>query len=121
MEITRDILNSLKSKQGGFTRRVLIGLDVDWPPVKNWELDVIGQDLYPEEIEALRAIKDEKIDAWGNKITEAGQPCRSCSNPVIRKKRKSKSIAKKKYYFPSYLYCEKCGTIYFVDSEKVYT
>jgi ribonuclease HI len=56
-----------------------------------------------------------------SKITDEGQPCRKCSEPVIRKERnKNKSIKPKaSFYYEYFFICPGCGTIYFTDKAKV--
>lgn len=52
------------------------------------------------------------------KIEQAGQLCRKCSTPVIRKTPKRKRRLAQEYYFEFYLHCPGCGTNYMVEQAK---
>lgn len=56
------------------------------------------------------------------KITEDGQPCRKCGEPVkkIIRTKEPKLKNGQEYYFRAFCKCENCGKIYMIDSEKVY-
>lgn len=53
------------------------------------------------------------------KPKQAGDPCRDCGRPLIRRTPK-KSNAKSSYYFEWYLYCESCKKLFHVEEAKVY-
>lgn len=53
-----------------------------------------------------------------SKITKAGQPCRKCGTPVIRKVPKGKRRPGQAYYYEYYLYCPECQTTYMVEAAK---
>ncbi len=54
------------------------------------------------------------------KITRAGQPCRKCGTPVVRKTPKKKGEGGRSHYFEYYLYCPECRTMYMVEEAKRY-
>jgi ribonuclease HI len=53
-----------------------------------------------------------------SKITKAGQPCRKCGTPVVRKTPKRKRRSNQAYYYEYYLYCPECQTTYMVEDAK---
>ncbi|MAE63155.1 MAG: ribonuclease HI [Phycisphaeraceae bacterium] len=54
------------------------------------------------------------------KITEEGQPCRKCGEPVVRQRPKRGPKPGQEYYYEYYLSCPGCKTIYMVDAAKRY-
>lgn len=52
------------------------------------------------------------------KITQAGQPCRKCGTPVVKKKPHKPPQAGQRYYYEYYLYCPVCKTMYLVDNAR---
>lgn len=66
--------------------------------------------------------EDEEYDpnAYGKvKITKAGDLCRKCSTPVIKRKpRRNRNKRKTKYYYEYYFACPHCNTIYYVEEAK---
>jgi ribonuclease HI len=64
----------------------------------------------------LRQMELEELSP--SKITEAGQPCRKCGTPVVRKVPKRKPKPDQAYYYEYYLQCPECGTTYIVDAAK---
>ena len=42
MQITYQLINSLKTEKSGWTKDSLKYLGVDWPPVKGWKERIIG-------------------------------------------------------------------------------
>jgi ribonuclease HI len=62
----------------------------------------------------------ETKDASKIKVTSEGQPCRSCSTPVIKRTPRSKRKPDQLYYYEYYLYCPKCHAIYLVEEAKRY-
>jgi hypothetical protein len=53
------------------------------------------------------------------KMVEAGQPCRSCQTPVVRRTpKRTKQQAKGKYWYAWYLYCPGCKTNYHVEAAR---
>jgi ribonuclease HI len=52
------------------------------------------------------------------KITQAGQPCRKCSTPVIKKRPHRTQKPSQSYYYEYYLYCPNCHTTYLVEEAK---
>jgi len=75
----------------------------------NWKFEQIDGwvraicEMCGHEVEfRARTIADEP------RITEVGQPCRKCSEPVIIRK-----AGKKSHTYKAYFYCPNCKTIYF--------
>jgi ribonuclease HI len=88
------------------------------------EYNEIADSLSYQAIEHEDKIEDEGYleqqaleEVSPSKITEAGQPCRNCGTPVVKRipKRKKKPQV---YYYEYYLQCPNCGTTYMVDSAK---
>jgi hypothetical protein len=53
------------------------------------------------------------------KITEAGQPCRHCKTPVVRRSHTRTPTAKgRAYYFEYWFQCPSCRTLYMVEAAK---
>lgn len=53
------------------------------------------------------------------KITEEGQLCRRCGQPVVKRIPGNKHKSGQKYYFRAYLYCNGCDTMYLLEKEKI--
>ncbi len=50
---------------------------------------------------------------------QAGEPCRKCGTPIVKKPTKSKTHKPgQKYYYEWYLSCPGCNTMYMVDEAK---
>ena len=54
----------------------------------------------------------------GGKMTRAGQPCRKCGTPVVKRMPGKTSKRGRSYYFEYYLYCPDCRTMYMVEEAK---
>lgn len=53
------------------------------------------------------------------KITRAGQPCRKCSTPVVKRTpRHHRRKPGQCYYYEYYLYCPNCCTLYMLEDAK---
>jgi len=65
---------------------------------------------------------ENRAEGEGEKIvmTHAGQPCRKCLTPVIKREPQKKPKSGQMYYFEYYFYCPKCHTLYMVDEAKRY-
>ena len=61
MLITKQYLDEHKTSKGGYTRAQLHAIEVDWPPVKGWKKEVIGQQLTAEQAEAFEAGCEEFV------------------------------------------------------------
>jgi len=58
-------------------------------------------------------------DNYG-KITKAGDPCRKCGEPVIKRIIKNRKIKKNnKYFFKYHFACPNCKNLYMVEAAKV--
>lgn len=53
------------------------------------------------------------------KITQEGQPCRHCGNPVIKRSHNKPTHKNQAYWFKWWFYCEKCKAYYMVNDAKV--
>ncbi len=73
----------------------------------------------PEEDEGYLQARESESGA-PTKITEAGQPCRKCSTPVVKRIPKRKRKPDQQYYYEYYLYCPGCKTMYMVEEAKRY-
>ena len=51
-------------------------------------------------------------------MTQAGQPCRVCSTPVVRRVPRSKLKPGQTYFFEYYLECPSCKATYMVEEAK---
>jgi len=49
---------------------------------------------------------------------DAGQSCRKCTTPLVRKTPRGKRKPDQAYYFEYYLYCPACHTMYMVEDAK---
>ena len=54
------------------------------------------------------------------KVTQEGQPCRKCGEPVVKRTPRTRRNAGQSYYYEYYLSCPQCGTNYMVDDAKRY-
>lgn len=45
MTITQELIDSLKTPAGGWTKSSLQTLGVAWPPKKGWQKEIIGREL----------------------------------------------------------------------------
>ncbi len=51
--ITLEVIEKLKTRAGGWTRRDLALLGVPWPPVSGWKDRIIGNEMSPALIRRL--------------------------------------------------------------------
>ena len=49
MDITEELITAGTSKRGGFSKRQLALLGVDWPPTSGWKKSVIGRPIPQED------------------------------------------------------------------------
>jgi ribonuclease HI len=76
----------------------------------------IEQEDLIEDTGYLHELEMEKLAP--SKITQAGQPCRKCGTPVVRKTPRRKNRSGQAYYYAYYLYCPGCQTTYMVEDAK---
>lgn len=57
--ITPEILETAKTKAGGYTRAQLAIIGIDWPPPKGWAKQLHGQELDKELIDQFIAAKEK--------------------------------------------------------------
>ena len=69
--------------------------------------------LPPDTGYVPRSEEPEFID-----MTQAGQPCRVCSTPVVRRVPRSKLKPGQTYFFEYYLECPSCKATYMVEEAK---
>lgn len=55
MIITDELIESLKTNNGGFTKKTLKTLGVSWPPRRGWKRAIIGKEVPDVEIPVLKA------------------------------------------------------------------
>jgi len=53
MRITNNLIESMRTRKGGFTSASLRILGVSWPPKKGWKRNIIGNDASPELIQFI--------------------------------------------------------------------
>ena len=56
MIITKKLLNTAKTKNGGFTRAQVEFLGFEWPPTKNMQKELIGTEMSAERFEKLKSL-----------------------------------------------------------------
>ena len=52
------------------------------------------------------------------KITQAGQPCRHCGAPVVKRTHQKPPKPTKAYYFAWWFACPQCKALYMVEDAK---
>lgn len=57
--ITNRILDEIKTKKGGYTKKQLSILKIEWPPQKGWKIKVINMEITLEELEELYSISQK--------------------------------------------------------------
>lgn len=78
--------------------------------------DAIESDELLKDEGYMRQLELERIAP--TEITKAGQPCRKCGTPVVKRIPKRKRRSDQAYYFEYYLQCPQCETIYMVEDAK---
>ncbi|MEP3209546.1 MAG: hypothetical protein ABJN95_10175 [Maribacter sp.] len=71
-------------------------------------------------VENWHDLNDVEKGKKKRKMTKAGQACRKCNTPVIKKYPKSKIKEGQKYRFEYYLSCPSCKTLYHVEEAKIF-
>jgi hypothetical protein len=56
MKISDDWILKNATKNGGYTKRQLAIVGIDWPPVAGWKAEVIGLDLDRVSVEEFEQI-----------------------------------------------------------------
>jgi len=59
MYITNDFLLNIRTKKGGYTKRQLEILDIDWPPIKDWKKTIIGNIINQNQYDELLEISNK--------------------------------------------------------------
>jgi hypothetical protein len=49
MIVTKDWIAIHKSKSGGYSKKQLNAIGVQWPPIKGWILEVVGKEITEEQ------------------------------------------------------------------------
>lgn len=62
MLITKEWLERNKTKRGGYTKRQLEILAVDWPPEKGWASQVAGKEISDDGVREFEGISDDSFD-----------------------------------------------------------
>lgn len=102
MIVTKQYLNKHKTGKGGWTKKQLVALGVEWPPTKGWKKIVIGHALTDEKVRAFEGVtksndqiinkvsKDDKKD-WSWKPENKDIPAIK-----VKSSKKNKNRGKKK-------------------------
>jgi ribonuclease HI len=64
------------------------------------------------------APKPQPANSSRSKVTSAGQPCRKCGEPVVRREPRRRIKPGQTYYFEYYFVCPGCHTMYMVEEAK---
>jgi len=56
-QLTEEIINLGKSKNGGYNKKQLLAIGISWPPVKGWKKIVIKNRYTNEKIEEFLKLK----------------------------------------------------------------
>lgn len=73
----------------------------------------------PDLAEDLGYLRSLELEASApSRITRAGQPCRKCSTPVVRRRPARPPGPGQAYYFEYYLWCPACHTMYMLEKAK---
>lgn len=59
--ITKDWLDSNKTKSRGYSRSQLLILGIEWPPQKNWRKTVIGMQITDFQKKTYESLSDDII------------------------------------------------------------
>jgi hypothetical protein len=57
MIVTREFIQDNRTEKGGFTKRQLEVLEVEWPPRHGWQDEVIGTKITTDQAEQFQAGK----------------------------------------------------------------
>ena len=55
--LTKDIIESARTPNGGFTQSQLEAIGVEWPPSQDWVDEVVGKMITPTQLEAFKNIE----------------------------------------------------------------
>jgi hypothetical protein len=58
---SREYIDSLKTKNGGFTRETLASLGVSWPPIKGWRRKIQLPDVDPRRQNGGRTVGKDYV------------------------------------------------------------
>lgn len=72
----------------------------------SWQLDLFGSGEHTS------------MPQGGGVVEKAGDPCRKCGTPVVRKIPKRKLKPGQSYYYEYYYVCPACGTMYLTEKAK---
>jgi hypothetical protein len=63
MKLTKQAIDALKSKNGGFSREIAAALGVPWPLATGWKEKLIaaGKEISDDEFARLLALKDAHL------------------------------------------------------------
>lgn len=62
MDITEELITAGTSERGGFSKRQLALLGVDWPPVSGWKKAIIGRSISEEDAEEFLQLAHCKVE-----------------------------------------------------------
>ncbi len=121
MILTNEIIKKAESRSGGFTRKQLSAIGIDWPPQRGWKSKSIGNDYREDQIKRFIGIpvnkkknKGEILNGMSKKDDWAWQPEKKdvpdikiktgkLSKNKGKKKKKRQKVSKQKddYFYSS--------------------
>jgi len=69
MIVTKEYLNKNKTSKGGWTKKQINALGIDWPPTKGWKKRAIGHVMTEEKARAFEGVTKSK-DQIINKVSK---------------------------------------------------
>ena len=57
VELTNDIIEAARTPNGGFTKKQLAAIGIDWPPPQDWIEKKVGMKITPTQLEAFNRIE----------------------------------------------------------------
>jgi hypothetical protein len=79
--LTKENIESLCNLPGGFTRKTLAALGVDWPPKKGWKFDLIGKEIPDEQYARAMAGKKKPRNVGQGTLFGPARPANAARNP----------------------------------------
>jgi len=124
MYITEEYLESLRTKKGGYTKKNLKKLGINWPPRKGWKKQLIGKQIFKRAKKPIQKRKHQALKLAESQIKQ--------QNPNELKFRKLLIEFGIKHIYQKPFYCEYrvcCVDFYFpknnivieIDGENHYT
>ena len=57
MKVTKEVIKSLETGNGGFNKKTLSLFGVKWPPKKGWQKKILGKEIDPYKYNELLSLK----------------------------------------------------------------